>query len=418
MSKYDEYEFYNLVYAFTVVEGTILRKNASKEEKKIETRKNNIIEAYNDIIKYCKPIFESKETEKREYVRRKLVNIRDRLNHCLGVLNKRIKVPTDFVTEVSTEEIEKPNADQKKEDKNSKMPNDPFTYLSHVSKIINTNYKGDPNALNAFITAIELAESVTPNEHKESLIKFIKTKLEGNALDAIKNITVNNTTDIITALKNKIKIETSKVVLGRLLALRAERHSLQKFQEQADELANALRRAYISEGMTPELAENTTIDKTVEMCRLSAKTPLVKSVLASTHFNDPKEVLAKLITESNYENNETQILYYTRNNMRGRDGRQSNYQNNQYRNNSRGNNRNGRGYYNNFNNRNNYSNGNHNSSNYRGRGRNYSNNFNRRGNNQNRRGNDRYVRMIESENNETPTSQRGPETVTIQERTA
>lgn len=52
------------------------------------------------------------------------------------------------------------------------------------------------------------------------------------------------------------------------------------------------------------------IDKTVEMCRQSAKTDLVRSVLAATKFNDPEEVIAKLITEQATSETERQILAY------------------------------------------------------------------------------------------------------------
>lgn len=50
------------------------------------------------------------------------------------------------------------------------------------------------------------------------------------------------------------------------------------------------------------------------MCRLSAKSDLVKSVLTSTHFEKPKEVLSKFITESNMENTESRILRFNRSN--------------------------------------------------------------------------------------------------------
>lgn len=42
-----------------------------------------------------------------------------------------------------------------------------------------------------------------------------------------------------------------------------------------------------------------TIEKTVEMCRKSFKSDLVKSVLASSKFSEPKEAIAKMIVEIN-----------------------------------------------------------------------------------------------------------------------
>lgn len=62
------------------------------------------------------------------------------------------------------------------------------------------------------------------------------------------------------------------------------------------------------------------------MCRYSARSALVKSVLASAQFNEPKEVLAKFITEVNAESTEAQVLAFQRLNIGGRGNRrQSNF---------------------------------------------------------------------------------------------
>lgn len=345
----------------------------------------------------------------------------------MTILNAKIKVPTDFSVDIKdtnknkddTNENNEETEDNKQIDNNKKATMtsaETFAYLGSISKIITSTYKGDPNGLNAFISALELANASTAENQRANLIKFIKTKLEGKALEALPT-NIQTVEEIIDALKRKIKPETSKVVLGRFLALRTERNAMTKFQMQAEELADQLRRAYISEGMNNELAEKTTIDKTVEMCRLSAKTNLVKSILASTTFNDPKEVMAKLITESNVENNEAQILYYRgNNNQRGKYNNFRGNTNGQFRGNWRGRNN---GQYNNNGNR-----GRNFKTNYRGRGRGNQNNHNNHNNNgysQNRnrdgQNSSRYVRMIEEENERAPSTQRGQnDTVSMQER--
>lgn len=171
--------------------------------------------------------------------------------------------------------------------------------------------------------------------------------------------------------------------------------------------------------MSNDLAEKTTIEKTVDMCRLSTKSNLVKSVLASTQFNDPKEVLAKLITESNMENNEAQIMYY----RSGHNNRYNTHRNNSFRGNWRG--RPFRQNYSSNNYGSNNNNNNHNDNN-RNRGRNFNSNFRGRGRsnnyrNQNNRNhdhreNERYIRVIEEENDHAPSPQRGQNTVQMQAR--
>ena len=76
--------------------------------------------------------------------------------------------------------------------------------------------------------------------------------MEGKAREALPE-NVNTIDSIKTALRNKIK---PKVV----------------------------------EGITKVKAHEMTVEQTVSVCRLNAKSSLVKSILASTAFSDPKDV--------------------------------------------------------------------------------------------------------------------------------
>lgn len=281
-------------------------------------------------------------------------------------------------------------------------------YMSNLSKIIISRYDGESKGLAAFVAVIQLAETITTDAQQEISVQYIRTKLEGKALEAIP-ADASTAREIITALKHKIKPETSKVVLGRFLALRTERNALPKFQKEAEELANQLRRAYTSEGMTERLAETTTIDKTVEMCRLSAKSSLVKSILASTHFYDPKEVLAKLVTETTTESTEAQVMYFDRNNGANR----RNFRGNgNYRGNGQNGNRNG--YRNQNFNRN--SNSPRQQNNFRGRGNYRGNNRNWRQQHDNRR-RQNSNRVYFAENYDAPPSgaPQQPQQVTLRQ---
>lgn len=275
-----------------------------------------------------------------------------------------------------------------------------FEYIGNLSRVIKDTYDGDPGSLSAFVASIELANAASEANQQDTLVKFIKSKLTGRALEII--VPEHDTAQkIIDALKSKIRPENTKVVVARLLALRAEKSSMQKFQEQADSLTDALRRSYISDGIPHELAMSMTIDKTVEMCRLSAKSSLVKSVLAATKFTEPKEVLAKFITEANQENSETRILAFGNQNTNG-NGNNFRRGRGNFGSNNRGNKNNGNGQNNYF--RNNYNNNNNqfrgNFRGRRGRGRGY---FNNNNNGQNgRNNNERYIRIVQ-ENGQGPS---------------
>lgn len=273
-----------------------------------------------------------------------------------------------------------------------------FEYLGKVSRVIKDTFNGDPLALPAFLAAIDLADTASKAEEKPHLLAFIKTRLEGRALECVPT-TAQTVKEITDSLKRVIKPETSTVVTGRLLALRSDKLGLQKFQEQANELAEALRRSYISDGIPSELANTMTIEKTKEMCRQSTSSLTVKTIIASSQFAEPKEVLAKYITETATDNREHKVLAF----RPGNNNFSGNYRRGRYNNrNFHGNNYN--------NNRNNYNNNRNNNNN----NRNHYNNYNNRGYFNNNRGNgNRYynnnngqpIRMIQ-ENDHGPTPER------------
>jgi len=191
-------------------------------------------------------------------------------------------------------------------------------FLKLAASTINRNYSGDPLALQSFIDSVNLLKALaTTNELKEFLTTFILSKLEGKAREAIEG-TPGSAQEIVENLKGKIKCESSKIIEGRMRALNADRTSISEFAKQAEDLAENLKRSLVMEGISSSKANEMTIEKTVEMCRQSARTDLVKSVLAATKFSDPKEVVAKYIIEINTESKERQILAYKVNRNRNR----------------------------------------------------------------------------------------------------
>lgn len=102
----------------------------------------------------------------------------------------------------------------------------------------------------------------TPTTGKSTLIKLFKTKLIGKALEIFPDTPAD-------AFRSKIKPDNSKIIAGRM-ASRVDKQSMQNFAKSADELSEALRRAYITYNRE-NIIEMAT-DKTVEMCRINAKT--------------------------------------------------------------------------------------------------------------------------------------------------
>lgn len=234
---------------------------------------------------------------------------------------------------------------------------DTADFLKAASGNLNKNYSGDPLGLTTFIDTVRLIEIMaTTNDLKALLLRFVITRLDGRAREFITD--ADDTVEkLIQTLQRNIKPDSSKVIEGRILALRFDPKSSQEFSKQAEELAEAFRRALVVEGIPPVKANEMAVDKTIDVCRANARSDIVKSVLEAARFEQPKEVIAKLITQVDKAKHEHQILAFQRQNKpnnRGKRGQFHNHANrpnqqyndqNSYRGNWRGRGRgHGRGY--------------------------------------------------------------------------
>lgn len=269
----------------------------------------------------------------------------------------------------------------------SEMTQTPAELIRIGNQMISYRFNGDSSALDSFIDAIELLKELCEAANLPTLIKFIMTRLEGNAR-RIFDKAPDNVDTIITKLRQEIKTESSKVLEGKILALRADKTSLIKFSEQAEKLAEQYCCSLFAEGFSKEKAKEITIQKTVEMCRKSAKNDTVKAVLAASSFSEPKEVIAKMIVEiNNLKQDKPQSSYthkfHNKNNGNGKNSHIGHSNNNNH--NNRNNNRNSSHNNNRQNNNNTYSGRSNNNRNDQNRSNNYNNrsfNYSQQGNNQ------------------------------------
>lgn len=198
--------------------------------------------------------------------------------------------------------------------------------------------------LNQFLSAIDLLNSLTTNDLlKNLLVTFIKTKLSGQAGEFITDelATVDQIKD---RLKVNIKPNNSKVVEGRLVALKMDRMNLQDFSKQAEDLANQFKCSLIMECIPHAKANKMTVEQTVKMCRASAKSEFVRSIIASIKFETAKEVISKLIIETNQSKEEDQILSVRGTQKRYQYNNSRYFSNNQFRQNNTNRNYRSNGY--------------------------------------------------------------------------
>ncbi|XP_067643064.1 GATA zinc finger domain-containing protein 14-like [Eurosta solidaginis] len=266
------------------------------------------------------------------------------------------------------------------------------SFISTCASIMRDNYSGDPLALGSFINKVELMEVFSNEDLTPNFIAFLKSKLEGKAREALPTH-IESVSQIKEALCSEIRPDNSKVVAGKIAALRVTNNNFSEFSKQVEELSDSLERCLIIEGMTKAKAHEMAVEQTISVCRLNSRSDMVKSILASTTFKDSKDVVAKMIIEREQEIKERQVLAFRSHpirysNFRGNSRGNSNFR---YNNNSnfRFNGNANRQHTNtNFRN-NNYNRGNNHNYN-RGYNRNYNRgNSNSNNNNNNRSGNNR-----------------------------
>ncbi|XP_055325777.1 putative uncharacterized protein DDB_G0286901 [Sitodiplosis mosellana] len=226
-----------------------------------------------------------------------------------------------------------------------------------------------------------------------NFIKFVSTHLVGKAREALPE-NPQSVKEIIDALKKEIKFESSRVIEGKITALRVDKRGTGRFAEQAEKLAEEFRRSLIFEGHTKAKAQEMTVRKTVELCYKSTRSDTVKAVLAATSFETPSEVVSKFVVQ---QDTVRQDSWANKNNNGG-----SGYQNRRPGRGGRGN------YRNNFQRNQNNSNQNRNYGQNRGSnnsGRGYRGHRSYRNNNGNQNGNrqEQVLRIVGSENSSGPS---------------
>lgn len=424
MSKYSQEEYDRVKRDFELCTKKInnyesarsLPENESKRELRINDYKSELVATYNNLVSYINAFYASFSTESKPKIRSKVSTCKAAVLRALTILDLHVDLPENFekididkVINISeqteyeeantsgiflkgagasnalqretleqndTSIVHSENSDSdtihsiRSEIVNVNMSQSLLEFLTIATKLINYKYDGDPLSLKTFINKVELLESATLPANEPNLRKYVISCLEGKALESLPD---NPATlqEIKDALKAKIKFDNSKVVEGRLLALKADQNKLNEYAKKAEELSDSLKRALVLEGIPQSKANEMAIDKTVELCRSNARSDMVRGILAATKFESAAEVVAKYIVESRTETTEKQILQFRRQNTQNVRGR--GFQNNRY------------GYQNNDNN--NFGNNNQNfRGNFRGRGRgrgrgNY-NNFGQRQDNQ------------------------------------
>lgn len=306
--SYRATEFNKINQQFQTEASTFLENNKPSIEQLA-----NVLDCYNAVVVYSELGFKNKKRETKEHIRETIEVNRITIRRAYDKLNIPLTLPGDLLSTIhllpsskktdSSAESATQTENSKNQD-NSSQTSDKMTqtlsdFFKMASSVMKDKFEGDPLKLESFITDAEFIESMTEDANKPTFLKFIKTKIAGRARECLPDeADIKSFEDIKTALKKEIKPDSSLVIEGKMATLRLVKGNFTKFAEDAEKLAEAYRRSLIFEKFTREKASELTIRKTKEICRRIAHSDVTKGVIESTVYNNPAEVIATLITQS------------------------------------------------------------------------------------------------------------------------
>lgn len=200
--------------------------------------------------------------------------------------------------------------------------------VTGVIKLINSTFSrtfsGDAAELQGFLINIQICKKAIPQNHEELAVSCIRGHLTGKA-DALINDDVKTYDRLTEIFKTHIKRDSTKVIEAKLRAITFDYHNLSKYTEEVNKISDQLITTYIQDGIPLQKANEMTVEQVTDTCRRSARNDLVKSVLASSSFDTPKDVLSKFTTEIAKANQDKKFLAYSQQPARGRGFNRGNY---------------------------------------------------------------------------------------------
>ena len=297
-------------------------------------------------------------------------NIKYELPHCFKIqieFNIHSVLLTDknlTLQEIEEEEEEEENEKEEDEDKHPTDPdntNSSNTMTQTVEQFIATasrfifDFDGKSVNLQSFIDGLTTVDLIK-GDHEDLAVSLIKTKLKDSARQLITNETTIE--QIIKTLKTTIRGEPVEVLTAKLMSIQQKDKTANVYTKEVEDLAKAIKSAYISDGVPLNVAEKYTTKAAVTAMVNNCNMSEVKLIMKSGNFTSLNEAVQKFVESCTDSHGKSDmVLYYKQNNSpnnyrgnnhgryRGNNSNRGGYRG--YHNNGRNNNnRGGNNYYN------------------------------------------------------------------------
>jgi len=230
--------------------------------------------------------------------------IKTRLSVIFKRLNAQCTIP-DNLTDLIVANFSEVTDESSDSEDSEMAPMTPSEFINTAAKLI-PDFDGKFENLQRFLDALTLLDSI--KESNESIaITLIKTKLIGTARNLISTETTIQA--IKETLTSKVKGHSTQAVTAKLLNTRQNSKSPNDFAKDIEEATKLLQNAYISEGLSPELAENYSTQTAVKAVIKNATSDKIKIIMQAGQFSSLNQVITKFI-ESSSNINETPRVNY------------------------------------------------------------------------------------------------------------
>lgn len=265
---------------------TLLPKKATVEE-----HLRNIITEYNKIKSIYIKFYNLLDHHNQIYLENLLAKSQKHLRKIFKRLNSNIQIapielsnPDDTVnSSVNLSVI------------NNDMALTEIDFCNFATKTI-PEFNGKPEELQRFIDALNLVKK-NVTTFLGSAIEVIKTKLIGTARNYITN--EDTIEAIILTLRANIKPESPQLIISKLNQLKQGNKTPNAYITEIEALTTSLKRAYITEGISVDIAERYTTQNALQSIKSNSTNEKVNIILEAGNFTTVTELSTKFLSVSN-----------------------------------------------------------------------------------------------------------------------
>lgn len=299
---------------FRKVSKKILKEQLTSNVETLASYLNEILIAFEVFVKFVKTAYDdldSRDTDSHDtllqdikYIRGLFIRALNKLGYAYTFSRSAWDIPTKDSLHIFT------NTDEKLDSEDSDTTSDDMAPTADdVRKDISKNvpdFDGNPDHLLRFVDAVELV-ATSVGTHEDIAVKAIKAKLLGKARTSI--LETDNTIALLIARLQCIKGDSTDVIMGKLMNLKQGSKAAHTYIDELSRLTESLKGAFISEGLTPTIADKYATKQAVKAMTTNASNDKVRLVMEAGQFSDFNNATSKFLESSNNTGNVASVLY-------------------------------------------------------------------------------------------------------------